>query len=189
MNKGFGDYVSGWGFIQNNQPVLGGRNLLISCLYSIVGMSILGMTFNLMQDTIKTKIDQIKEALNPSKDDIKKENHNVNDFNNLEIIKKPFEEQKLKNDSPVDILKNQLAILKSLKEKKALFKAKEWLGVEDKKKLLSDKIKQLRLSSVEVKNLPKIKSKPELPPEARPSVNIKNKMAYELKIYEKLNNL
>jgi hypothetical protein len=191
--KGFGDYVSGWAFIQspiqNNQQGLGGRNLLVSCCYSIIGMSILGMVFNLMQDTIKEKFEKIKEVLNiqktPLEDEIKKVSENQIDSTKLN---KSLEGQERRGDSPGNVLKEQLFFLKSLKEEKVSLKTKEILGIEDKKKLLAEKINQ-RLPKSEMKNPPKAKSKPELPPEALSSVNPKNRFVYELQIYEKLNNV
>jgi len=152
-------------------------------------MSILGMIFNLMQDTIKDKFEKIKEALGkqetPLKDEIKKVSENQIDSKKLS---KSFEGQERRGDSPGNVLKEQLLVLKSLKEERVLLKTKELLGIEDKKKLLAEKINQ-RVPKSEMKNPPKAKSKPELPPEARSSVNQKNRFVYELQIYEKLNNI
>jgi len=152
-------------------------------------MSILGMIFNLMQDTIKDKFEKIKEALGkqetPLKDEIKKVSENQIDSKKLN---KSFEGQERRGDSPGNVLKEQLVVLKSLKEERVLLKTKELLGIEDKKKLLAEKINQ-RVPKSEMKNPPKAKSKPELPPEARSSVNQKNRFVYELQIYEKLNNI
>jgi len=152
-------------------------------------MSILGMIFNLMQDTIKDKFEKIKEALGkqetPLKDEIKKVIENQIDSKKLS---KSFEGQERRGDSPGNVLKEQLLALKSLKEERVLLKTKELLGIEDKKKLLAEKINQ-RVPKSEMKNPPKAKSKPELPPEARSSVNQKNRFVYELQIYEKLNNI
>ncbi|RNA07550.1 T family of potassium channels 18-like [Brachionus plicatilis] len=60
---GFGDYVPGIGKVLSGNEAEGGRNLLIASIYIYVGLAILGMCFQLIQDQISEKFGAIAEKL------------------------------------------------------------------------------------------------------------------------------
>lgn len=62
--QGFGDLVPGIDKVLNGDETEGGKNLVITSIYVYVGLAILGMCFQLIQDQMTVKFGLIIKKLN-----------------------------------------------------------------------------------------------------------------------------